>query len=99
MYKRQSDDSLYRPAGYGIWDLLAHWRFAPGVRADIGVFNLGDKRYTDWADVPGVAATSATLDRYTRPGRTLAVNPVSYTHLDVYKRQACRCPRSPSARG
>lgn len=72
--RRVSDGSLYRPAGYGIWDLLAHWRFAPGVRADIGVFNLGDKRYTDWADVPGVAATSATLDRYTRPGRTLAVN-------------------------
>lgn len=72
--RRVSDDGLYRPSGYGIWDLLAHWRFAPGVRADIGVFNLGDKRYTDWADVPGVAATSATLDRYTRPGRTLAVN-------------------------
>ena len=71
---RVSDDALYQPAGYGVLDLLAHWQFAPGARVNVGVFNLGDKRYTDWADVPGVAATSATLDRYTRPGRSLSLS-------------------------
>ena len=25
------------------------------------------------------------------PGEIKAPNPVSYTHLDVYKRQACKC--------
>ncbi|MFZ5638446.1 MAG: TonB-dependent hemoglobin/transferrin/lactoferrin family receptor [Pseudomonadota bacterium] len=72
--RRVSDGSLYRPGGYGALDLFAHWRFAPGARVDVGVFNLGDRRYVDWADVPGVAATSATLDRYTRPGRALSLS-------------------------
>ncbi len=71
---RVSDVALYRPAGYGVLDLLAHWQFAPGARVNLGVFNLGDKRYTDWADVPGVAATSATLDRYARPRRSLSLS-------------------------
>jgi hemoglobin/transferrin/lactoferrin receptor protein len=72
--RRVSDDALYRPAGCGVLDLFAHWRFAPGARVNVGVFNLGDKSHTDWADVPGVAATSATLDRYTRPGRSLSLS-------------------------
>ena len=72
--RRVSDAALYRPAGHGVWDLFAHWAIAPGARVDLGVLNLGDKRYTDWADVPGVAADSAVLDRYTRPGRSLAVS-------------------------
>lgn len=72
--RRVSDATLYRPGGYGVLDLFAHWRFAPGARVNVGVFNLGDRRYTDWADVPGVAATSATLDRYTRPGRALSLS-------------------------
>lgn len=72
--QRVSDDSLYRPSGYGVLDLFAHWRFAPGARVNVGLFNLGDRRYTDWSDVPGVAATSATLDRYTRAGRSLSLS-------------------------
>ena len=72
--QRVSDDALYQPAGYGVLDLLAHWRFAPGARVNVGVFNLGDKRYVDWADVPGVAATSSTLDRYTHAGRSVSLS-------------------------
>jgi hemoglobin/transferrin/lactoferrin receptor protein len=72
---RVSDPTYYRPSGYGVLDLMAHWKFAPGARIDLGVFNLGDRKYTDWADVPpGVAAASATLDRYTRPGRTVSAS-------------------------
>jgi len=72
---RVSDPTYYRPTGYGVLDLMAHWKFAPGARIDFGVFNLGDRKYTDWADVPiGVAATSTTLDRYTRPGRTVSAS-------------------------
>lgn len=72
--RRVSSTGLYQPSGYGVFDLLTHWRFAPGARVNLGVFNLGDKRYTDWADVPGVAATSTTLDRYTRAGRSLSLS-------------------------
>ncbi len=72
---RVSSDTLYRPEGYAVFDLLAHWRFpGTGVRLNVGVFNLGDKKYTDWADVPGVVSSSRTLDRYTRPGRSFAAS-------------------------
>lgn len=73
--ERVSNPAYYRPSGYGVLDLMAHWNFAPGARIDFGVFNLGDRTYTDWADVPvGVAATATTLDRYTRPGRSVSAS-------------------------
>jgi hemoglobin/transferrin/lactoferrin receptor protein len=59
----------FAPPGYGLFDLLAHWDFAPGATFNLGVFNLADRKTWDWADVPGVAANSPVLDRYTRPGR------------------------------
>ncbi|AKC86157.1 TonB-dependent hemoglobin/transferrin/lactoferrin family receptor [Pseudoxanthomonas suwonensis] len=73
--ERVSDPVYYRPSGYGALDLMVNWKFAPGARIDFGVFNLGDRKYTDWADVPiGVAASAATLDRYTRPGRSVSAS-------------------------
>lgn len=71
---RPAQESQYRPAGYGALDLLAHWRFAGNAKVNVGVFNLTDRKYTDWADVNGVAASSRVLDRYTRPGRTLSAS-------------------------
>lgn len=72
--KRPGAATYYRPAGYGVVDLLAHWNFAPGAKFNFGVINVADKKYTDWADVNGVAANSLVLDRYTRPGRSLAAS-------------------------
>lgn len=61
--------------GHGVFDLLAHWNFAPGAVFDVGVFNLGDRKYWDAGDVPaGTLATSAIVDRYTSPGRTVGVS-------------------------
>lgn len=71
---RLEDPTRYRPPGYAVFDLAMHWRFAPGARLHAGIENIFDRRYTDWADVPGVAADSAVLDRYTRAGRTLALD-------------------------
>ena len=62
------------PPGYGVLDLLAHWRFAPGATLDLGVFNLGDRRYWDWADAAGLDAASPALERYTRPGRSVSMS-------------------------
>lgn len=61
--------AAFAPPGYGVFDLLAHWDFTPGASVNLGLFNLTDRTYWDWADVPGVASTSLVLDRYTRPGR------------------------------
>lgn len=72
---RVSNTALYRPEGYAVFDLLAHWRFpSTGVRFNVGVFNLADRKYTDWADVPGVSSSNQTLDRYTRAGRSFAAS-------------------------
>ncbi|MGO4774383.1 TonB-dependent receptor, partial [Lysobacter sp. 2RAB21] len=61
--------------GYGVLDLLAHWQFAPGAKFNVGVFNLGDKKYWDGGDVPGtLTASSAVLDRYTAPGRNVGAS-------------------------
>jgi hemoglobin/transferrin/lactoferrin receptor protein len=61
--------------GYGVFDLLAHWAFAPGAEFNVGVFNVGDRKYWDSGDVPaGVLATSTTLDRYTSPGRNVGAS-------------------------
>ena len=72
---RVSSSTLYRPEGYAVFDLLAHWRFPDtDVRLNVGMFNLADKTYTDWADVPGVSSSSRTVDRYTRAGRSFAAS-------------------------
>ena len=72
--ERMANPEDFAPAGYGVADLLAHWDFAPGATVNAGVFNLTDRKYWDWADVPAVAADSAVLDRYTRPGRNVGVS-------------------------
>ncbi len=71
---RVSDPALYRPGGYGVLDLYAHWNFAPGAKFNVGVFNLADRKYSDSGDVPRINASSAALDRYTSPGRTLSAS-------------------------
>lgn len=72
--RRLPDATRFAPPAHGVLDLLAHWDFAPGATINLGVFNLADHKYWDWADVNGVAADSPVLDRYTRPGRNVGVS-------------------------
>ncbi|MEZ0472753.1 TonB-dependent hemoglobin/transferrin/lactoferrin family receptor [Luteimonas salinilitoris] len=71
---RVSDPALYRSGGYGVLDLYAHWNFAPGTRLNVGVFNLADRKYWSAGDLPMAVAAASTLDRYTAPGRNVAVS-------------------------
>ena len=64
----------YESPGYSVLDLYAHWTVAPGARIDVGVTNLTDKTYWEAGALPLVNNTSATLGRYTAPGRNLAVS-------------------------
>lgn len=65
----------FAPAGYGVLDLMAHWAFAPGAKLNVGVFNLGDRRYIDYSAITSALATSSTvIDRFTNPGRTVSAN-------------------------
>jgi len=72
---RVASDSAWRPAGYGVLDLMAHWAFAPGATVNVGVFNLADRNYIDWSSLAStLAASSTVLDRYSNPGRTLSAS-------------------------
>jgi len=66
--------AYFESPGHALLDLYAHWTFAPGTRLNAGVFNLADRKVWQAGLVPVVAATSSTLDRYTAPGRNVAVS-------------------------
>ena len=61
--------TYFESPGYGVLDLYAHWRFAPGARVNLGVFNLADKTYWPAGGFGLASASSRVLDRYTAPGR------------------------------
>lgn len=68
------DDSFgvqFRPPGYAVFDLFGQYRLSDVLRLDLGVYNLGDRTYWEWADVRGRLATDVALDRFTRSGRSV----------------------------
>jgi hemoglobin/transferrin/lactoferrin receptor protein len=69
--KRRVDDSLvdlYETDGYGIVDLIGHYRFSDRAELVAGIFNLTDKTYWEWSDVRGLANDDPNVDLYARPG-------------------------------
>jgi hemoglobin/transferrin/lactoferrin receptor protein len=60
----------YAPDGYELFDLLAFYDITERLGLQVGLLNLTDETYWDWANARGIAATSAVLDRYTSPGRS-----------------------------
>ena len=70
----QEGTTYFESPGYGALDLYAHWEFAPGATVNAGVFNLADRKYWEAGALPLASAGSAVLDRYTAPGRHLALN-------------------------
>ncbi len=75
----------YRPEGFTVLDATAYFRVTDGLTLRAGVFNIFDKKYTQWNDVRGLAMTAqgagyitpATADSYTQPGRNGSVS-ISY---------------------
>ena len=59
---------LYRTDGYATVDLLAEWRLSSRLRLNVGLFNLTDEAYIEWADVRGRTAGDVLVPYYTQPG-------------------------------
>ncbi len=75
--KTRVDDSagaLFAPPGYVSLDALVWLEPRPGLRVNLGLYNLLDRAYWDWGSVRGVAANAADIGFYTRPGRSLAAS-------------------------
>ena len=53
-------------SGYGIVDLLGHFRPSERIRLHVGLFNLGNRTYLRWADTAGIGADAP--GRFTQPG-------------------------------
>ncbi len=72
--RRNPDADGYTPPGYGVLDLAAWWQVDRHLRLNLALANALDKKYTEWADVRELAATSTLVDAYTQPGRSLSLS-------------------------
>jgi hemoglobin/transferrin/lactoferrin receptor protein len=64
---------LYQTDGYSTLDWVANLDLGHALTLNAGVFNLGNTRYIEWADVRGRAANDPLVPYYTRPGRNASV--------------------------
>ncbi|MCG6116652.1 MAG: TonB-dependent hemoglobin/transferrin/lactoferrin family receptor [Aquimonas sp.] len=64
----------FEAPGYGLLDWLTQLRVHEDLSLEVGLFNLTDRRHFESGAVPLLPADSASLDRYTAAGRTLALN-------------------------
>lgn len=69
---------LFGVPGYAALDLTSYWQISKHLRLDVGVYNLGDKRYWDYSSTrtlqPAVARDRRDIELLTEPGRTAAVS-------------------------
>lgn len=70
----QSAGALFRAPGYAVADAYLWWRPRDGVRLNLALQNLTDRRYWDWSGVRGVAPDAANLAFYTAPGRNFSLS-------------------------
>ncbi|NYE61253.1 hemoglobin/transferrin/lactoferrin receptor protein [Duganella sp. 1224] len=70
---------LFAVPGYTVLDFTAYWKISQHVTLSGGVYNVGDKKYWDYASSRSLpagtsVATLADIERQARPGRNYAVN-------------------------
>ncbi len=72
---------LFASPGYARFDLYAWFEPWRGARVNAGLFNLGNRRYWEWAtvrgleaDVRNLAANDESIGFYTSPGRNFSVS-------------------------
>ena len=76
---------LFAPPGYARFDVYAWFEPWHGARINVGLFNLGNRRYWEWAavrgleaDVRNLGANDESIGFYTSPGRNVSAS----LHLD-----------------
>ncbi|MRW91426.1 TonB-dependent hemoglobin/transferrin/lactoferrin family receptor [Duganella sp. FT80W] len=73
-----STTALFRVPGYAVFDLISYWQINKNTRLDLGIYNLGDKRYWDYSSArnlqPSVARDRRDMELLTESGRTAAAS-------------------------
>lgn len=69
----------FRVPGYSVADATFYWNLARHAQLTGGVYNLGDRKYWDYASARNLAAGNSALaladiERASRPGRNYALN-------------------------
>lgn len=64
----------FRPQSFTILDATAFVKIGDALTARVGVFNIFDKKYIEYADVRGLANTSLITDAFTQPGRNASAS-------------------------
>jgi hemoglobin/transferrin/lactoferrin receptor protein len=62
------------PQSFTIFDATAFIKIGDALTARLGVFNIFDKKYIEYADVRGLANTSLITDAFTQPGRNASAS-------------------------
>ncbi|STZ56447.1 Heme-repressible hemoglobin-binding protein [Moraxella lacunata] len=74
---RRSDngENFYRAGGYHVMDLATYWNINKNTRLNVGINNLFDKKYHDYATVSGMAMTdTAQIERASMPERNISAS-------------------------
>lgn len=77
---RRTDDidhsagALFEAPGHVVHDLMLWWNPREDLRLQLGIFNLSNRRYWNWASARGLSADSSQLGFYTQPGRNLGMS-------------------------
>jgi hemoglobin/transferrin/lactoferrin receptor protein len=71
---RVSDANFFKPQGYTTVDLRGYYNFNSNTTLNVGIFNLLNEKYVEWADVRGVSGSDRFLDLYTQPGINVAAS-------------------------
>jgi hemoglobin/transferrin/lactoferrin receptor protein len=70
----RSRADLYRTDGYATLDWLANVSLSDRLRLNLGLFNLTNAEYIEWADVRGRVAGDPLIPYYTRAGFNASVS-------------------------
>ncbi len=70
----RSRADLYRTDGYATLDWLANVSLSSRLRLNVGLFNLTNAEYIEWADVRGRVADDPLIPYYTRAGFNASVS-------------------------
>jgi hemoglobin/transferrin/lactoferrin receptor protein len=70
----RSRADLYRTDGYATLDWLANVNLGARLRLNVGLFNLTNAEYIEWADVRGRVAGDPLIPYYTRAGFNASVS-------------------------
>lgn len=70
-HSRVSSDTVFQEPGYGVWDVGAWYKPFKNLEIGANIYNVGNKKYWQHADVAGMIRTSV-MDLYTETGRNFA---------------------------